>query len=122
MRKAILALTVVAVFSTVSFGHAKLIRSVPGDGAVLRTPPKVVSAWFNDELIPERSTISVWDLRGRRVDDGKGGVNLDDLDRKSMLARLRPLGDGSYIVRWQAASADDGYVARGTFRFTVKRY
>lgn len=99
--------------------HAKLVRAEPAPGSTVKTPPRVVRAVFDDELDPKTSTLAVTDQRGRRVDDGKGGVDLDDLDRKTMLARLRPIGPGAYTARWKAVSADDQYVAQGTFRFTV---
>ncbi len=99
--------------------HAKLVRAEPAPGSTVKTPPRVVRVVFDDELDPKTSTLAVTDQRGRRVDDGKGGVDLDDLDRKTMLARLRPIGSGAYTVRWKAVSADDQYVAQGTFRFTV---
>lgn len=101
-------------------GHAKLVRSQPAPGSTVKVPPTVVRAWFNDELDPRRSTMTVTDRRNRRVDDGKGGVDLDDLDRKSMRVGLRPIGPGVYTVGWKAVSADDQYAAQGTFRFTVK--
>jgi methionine-rich copper-binding protein CopC len=101
--------------------HAKLVRAEPRPGATVRPAPRVVRAWFDDELDPRRSTMTVVDAGGRRVDDGHGGVDLDDLDRRSMLARLTSSGPGTYTVRWTATSADDGYVARGSFRFTVAR-
>lgn len=54
----------------------------------------MVRIWFKiagtEELDPKRSAVSVWDSRGRRVDDGKGGVDLDDMDRRSLLATLKP--------------------------------
>ncbi|MDQ7859445.1 MAG: copper resistance protein CopC [Armatimonadota bacterium] len=101
--------------------HAKLVRAEPRPGSTARSAPRVVRAWFDDELDPRRSAITVVDAKGARVDDGKGGVDLEDLDRRSMLARLRSIGPGTYTVRWTAVSADDGYVARGSFRFTVAR-
>jgi hypothetical protein len=61
----------------------------------------------------------VWDAREQRVDDGKGGVDLNDLDRLSLIARLRPLGRGTYTVRYKAVSTPDLAARRGTFRFTV---
>jgi len=104
----------------VAAAHAKLVRAEPAPGAVLRTAPRVVRAVFNEELAARGSFLVVVDARGRRVDDGKSGLDLDDLDRRTLLARLRPLGPGRYTVRWQATSADDGYVARGSYVFTVR--
>src|SRR2546428_9828233 len=112
--------TVVLAVPAGLWAHAKLVRSEPKAGAVLTVPPAVVRAWFDDELDPDRSTIGVWDVREHRVDDGRGGVDLSDLDRKSMNARLRAVGVGTYTVRWRAVSADDGFVAQGSFVFAVQ--
>jgi copper transport protein len=100
--------------------HARLVRADPAPGAVLRSAPRQVRAVFNEELAARGSFLVVVDGRGRRVDDGKGGLDLDDLDRRTLVARLRPAGPGRYTVRWQATSADDGYVARGQYLFTVR--
>ena len=100
--------------------HAKLVRAEPAPGAVLRTPPRAVRLVFNEELASQGSTVAVVDAKGRRVDDGRGGLDLGDLDRRILVARLRPLGPGRYTVRWQATSADDGYTARGQYTFTVR--
>jgi methionine-rich copper-binding protein CopC len=103
--------------------HAKLRRAEPSPGSVVKTAPDVVRLWFalspNEELDPKRSTVSVWDRRGRRVDDGKGGVDLGDLDRRTMIARLKPIGPGTYTVRWKAVTFPDRGVSRGSFHFTV---
>jgi methionine-rich copper-binding protein CopC len=112
-------MTGLLVWTGAALGHAKLIRAEPAPGSRITTPPRVVRAVFNDELDPKRSTLTVTDARARRVDDGKGGVDLDDLDRKTMIARVRAIGPGIYTVRWKAVSADDQNVAQGTFRFTV---
>lgn len=104
--------------------HAKLARSDPARGSTVTTIPKVVRLWFQlggEELDPRRSAVTVLDARGRRVDDGKGGVDLNDLDRTSMIARLKPTGPGTYTVRWKAVSSPDGSVAQGSFRFMVAR-
>ena len=61
--------------------HAKLVRAEPAPGAVLRTPPRAVRLVFNEELASQGSTVAVVDARGRRVDDGRGGLDLGDLHR-----------------------------------------
>jgi copper transport protein len=121
MRRVAAAALVVLAAAGSALAHARLVRSEPTAGAVVRRAPQVVRVWFSEELDPDRSRLSVWDGRGRQVDDGRGGVDLDDLTRTSMVARLRPLGPGTYAVRWRAVSADDGFVAEGRFSFTVRR-
>ena len=100
--------------------HAKLMRADPAPKSVVASAPKIVRLWFNEELASKGSTVTVVDGRGRRVDDGKGRLDLDDLDRKSIITGLKPLAKGTYTVKWIAVSADDRFVARGTFRFTVR--
>jgi len=119
MRDLVAILAFVVILSGVAFGHARLLKSEPPNDAMLRVPPKVVRIWFNDELDPKQSSLSVWDSQGKQVDDGKGGVDLNDLDRTSMIVMLMPIGPGTYTVRWRAVSVDDLNVAQGTFRFTV---
>jgi len=117
--------------------HAKILRAEPAPGSSANIAPKAVRIWFTlsgnsvtspytttyayvgEELDPERSTISVLDSSGRRVDDGKGGVDLNDLDRRSMIVRLKPLKAGVYTVKWKAVSAPDLSAAQGVFRFRV---
>lgn len=73
----------------------------------------------DESLDPKTSTISVLDSQGRRVDDGKGGVDLNDMDRKTLRAMLKPITAGTYAVRWKAVSSPDKDVSQGSFTFTV---
>jgi methionine-rich copper-binding protein CopC len=111
------------VWSGAASAHAKLLRGTPVPGSKVAAPPKVVRLVFtlspNEELDVRRSTLSVADTRGRRVDDGKGGVDLNDLERRTMIARLKPIGPGTYTVRWKAVSSPDLDVAQGSYKFTV---
>lgn len=106
--------------------HSKLDRADPKPGSTVPTAPKKVVVWFNittgEELDPKRSTISVIDSKGKRVDDGKGGVDLKDMDRKTLLVALKSIGPGTYVVRWKAVTSPDRDVASGSFRFTVAKY
>jgi methionine-rich copper-binding protein CopC len=99
--------------------HAKLQRADPKPGSKIKTVPGVVRAWFSEELDAKGSALSVWDSHGKRKDDGKGGLDLNDLDHKSLIAKLQPIGPGTYTVKWTAVSTDDKDVAKGSFRFTV---
>ncbi len=116
------AVTLAALPAAPALGHAKVLKASPAPGAKV-TAPTVVRVWFTlgggEELDAARSTLSVWDAAGKRVDDGKGGVDLKDLDRLSMMARVKPLGPGTYTVKWKAVSDPDGAVAQGKFTFTI---
>lgn len=122
MKRFILLLVLPVVLTGTAFGHAKLVKADPRSGAQFAKAkaPRVVRLWFSEELDTKRSSIGVWDGHGRRIDDGKGGVDLNDLDRKSMVARLKAIRPGPYVVRWHAVSADDLNAAKGHVRFSVK--
>jgi methionine-rich copper-binding protein CopC len=100
--------------------HAKLVRADPAPDSTVAVAPKVVKVWFSEELRPKGSTLEVVDSRGVRVDDRKGRVDLDDLDRMTLIGGLKAMGRGKYTVRWTAVSADDRDMAKGTFSFTVR--
>ncbi|MGQ0550228.1 MAG: copper resistance CopC family protein [Armatimonadota bacterium] len=107
--------------------HSKLERADPKPGSTVATPPKKVMVWFTitrgEELDPKRSTLTVTDSRGKRVDDSKGGVDLTDMDRRTLVAGLRSIGPGTYLVRWKTVTTPDRDVASGSFRFIVaKKY
>lgn len=124
MRFLLLASIVVALsglFTTQqTTAHAKLLRAIPEPGSVLRAVPPVVRLWFNEELEPSLSSLTVWGPRGVSAVAGMGGVDLNDLSRRSMVAALRPLRAGIYAVRWKAISADDLAVTQGSYQFTVR--
>ena len=107
---------------TIVLAHAKIQSADPKSGSTVATAPKMVKIVFAlapDESLDKTSTISASDSHGRRVDDGKGGVDLNDMDRKTMTAMLKPIAAGSYTVRWKAVSNPDKDVAQGSFTFTV---
>lgn len=78
------------------------------------------SLWFNEELNPDLSTLTVWGPRGVTTPAGTGGVDLSSPTRRSMVSEIKPLRAGVYTVRWRAASARDLAVTQGSFQFTVK--
>ena len=100
--------------------HAKLVRAIPEPGSVLGAVPAAVRLWFSEELEPSLSSLTVWGPRGVSAVAGMGGVDLNDLSRRSMVAALRPLRAGTYTVRWRAASADDLAVTQGSYQFIVR--
>ena len=120
----IAAIVVVSVIGarTIVLAHAKIQSADPKPGSTVAKAPAMVKIMFAlapDESLDKTSTISVWDSHARRVDDGKGGVDLNDMDRKTMVAVLKPITAGTYTVRWKAVSSPDKDVAQGSFTFTV---
>jgi len=104
--------------------HAKFLRAEPAPNSAVASAPQVVRVWFtladaNEELDAKRSTLRVLDSQGKQVDDGKGGVDLNDLTHKSMIVRMQSRQPGMHTVKWKAVSSPDQEVTEGSFRFTV---
>ena len=112
---------VLAAGVNMAAAHSELAESNPADGAVLDEPPEQVWLSYTEELDTAGSSLTVVDQNGQQVDDGNGGVDLNDLDHQRMVVSLpASLANGNYIVRWTAVSADDGDATKGAIGFTVR--
>lgn len=98
-------------------GEEILLRSEPESNAALVEPPAQVMTWFSEEL-ETSSTMEVFNLAGEKVDNGDGGVDLNDPDHASMIVTLPPLENGVYLVQWKAVLLDSD-VVQGAFPFSV---
>ncbi len=100
--------------------HGLLVKSEPQDGAVLGQLPERVIAWFSQELDTGLSALQLVDAAGRQVDNGDGGVDLNDPAHAALIVTLPPsLPAGVYTAHWTAVSADDGDTTEGEFSFSV---
>lgn len=96
--------------------HAALVKSAPAARSSVDAPLRI-DLWFNERLESAYSSLSVWDVDGRRVDRQDVLVGPDDPKRLSVgLFTLRP---GAYTVRYRVLSVD-GHVIESTFVFTVR--
>jgi methionine-rich copper-binding protein CopC len=100
-----------------ALAHAFPDHSDPRVGASVAASPAMVRIWFDSELEPAFSTISVQDEKGKRVDKGDGHVNTSD--HTLLEAGLPALRPGSYRVYWSVV-ARDGHRTTGDYSFTVK--
>lgn len=112
----LVSIWLVAVVS--AHGPEVLQKTEPADGAVLEQSPAQVTAWFSDELDTKLSTLQVFDSTGRQVDNGDGGVDLNDPDHATLLVSLPALPAGEYTARW-TVTLDDGDSVKGEFTFRV---
>jgi hypothetical protein len=81
-------------------------------------PPSEIRAWFGEEMKTGVSTLQVFTAEGQRVDNGDGGVDLNDPEHASMVVTLPPLPEGEYLVRWYVVLLDDD-ASESTFNFFV---
>jgi len=113
------ALLAVGLLVPVVAAHSPTLKkSSPANEALLEESPSEVQAWFSEELVSGESTIEVFDVEGRQVDNRDGGVDLTDADHASLIATLPRLPDGVYVVLWKVRLLD-GDVTEGLLTFTV---
>jgi copper transport protein len=100
---------------TCAAGHARLVRSDPPANVMLEQPPQVFRLWYDEDLGPGLSIVSLLDRSNLVV--MQGGAVFDG-DRKVLDLPVEKLKPGIYTVSWKVLSAVDGHITRGAFAFT----
>ena len=112
--RAIVAAVMVAVTGA-AFAHSKQEVTVPHDGAILASPPDVVSIAFD---APMRITVI------RLTSEAGDTFELERSDDMQPVTEFRAtppaLPHGRYTVEWRGLSAD-GHAMKGRFSFEVAR-
>jgi methionine-rich copper-binding protein CopC len=116
-----LAMLAVILFGAVAAAHGPeiLVKTDPPDGITLEQSPAMVTAWFNIELDTRLSTLQVFDINHRQVDNEDANVDVGGPDQATIVVSLPTLADGVYIVRWTAVTAVDRDLVGGVFTFAV---
>jgi copper resistance protein C len=96
--------------------HAFPIRSEPRVGWTIASAPPKVTIWFDGELEPVFSVITVYNTAKQQVD--KHNSRVGGSDNSIIEVDLPPLPEGSYRVYWKALSKDT-HVTEGDFTFTI---
>jgi copper resistance protein C len=107
-----------AVFQTLARAHAFPVRSDPRVGWTIAVPPPKVTIWFDGELEPAFSKITVYNSVKQQVDKGNSRVNGPDAN--VLEVDLPPLASGTYHVYWKAL-AKDTHVTEGDFTFAIEK-
>lgn len=100
-----------------SHAHAFPSHSDPKVGSKISSSPSGVSIWFDADLEPAFSTISVQDSSGKKLD--KGDSHIDSSDPKLLRVSVPELSSGKYKVLWDVV-ARDGHRTNGDFTFEIK--
>jgi methionine-rich copper-binding protein CopC len=116
-RGTIVVLLAIALYAGDTWAHAFPERSEPRVGATVRIAPTRVQIWFDGDLEPAFSRLTVTDGRGARVD--RGDSEIDPQNRRVLRVNLPPLPPGTYKVRW-GVLALDGHRTEGDYMFTLK--
>jgi copper resistance protein C len=98
------------------WSHAFPVRSDPRVGWTIPSAPTKVTIWFDGDLEPVFSTITVYNSAKERVD--KDDSRLGSTAANVLEVDLSVLAPGTYRVFWKALSKDT-HVTEGDFYFTV---
>ena len=79
------AFLILLMFAKAAAAHATtVVKSDPGNGAVVTGNLTQVTAQFSEELHTKLSRMTVLDAHGKPVSVGLGKVDLDDPDHKTL--------------------------------------
>ena len=109
------ALTFILVVPARVSAHAALVSAVPGPGDAVVGSPETLSAKFDQNLDPSRTSLQVRNDAGVIVARG-GEPGAGPREFRLMLPELAP---GTYKVYWTSFSTEDDELARGTYTFSV---
>lgn len=107
----------------VALAHSRVVASTPAEGATVKAP-RVVTLTFSEALLPPTAAASIVMTAMPGVKDHGEMVIRNfttawsDGNRTMTLALRKPLGAGTYELRWQAAGAD-GHRMKGVVGFKV---
>jgi methionine-rich copper-binding protein CopC len=113
---AAVALTAILLGAGVAWSHGFLERAEPRVGSTVKTAPSQVRVWFTEPLESAFSTLEVVNQSGERVD--RGPARIDAASPAMLQVPLKPLGPGTYRVKWRVLSVDT-HVTEGDFTFRV---
>jgi copper transport protein len=121
LRRVVLAVAavvsgVVTLSAGTALAHAELISSSPANQSILASTPPEILLRFSEGVDPIGDSIRLVDAAGNPVPLGPVDQSLgDDTLRAPVPATI---DDGTYVVGWQAVSADSHKI-RGAFTFSV---
>jgi copper transport protein len=117
-RLVVAALAAAALAPASAAAHATIVETTPGDTAVLRVPPRLVSLKWSEPVDLGAHAIRLLDGAGNEIATpgaarpGPGGKATAVLPLPGKLVR------GTYVVAWRVVSADSHPVS-GAFSFSV---
>lgn len=119
MRKfpiSVIAFTLLIGLSSAAFAHARLVKSQPRNGSIVKVAPGGLTLWFSEALEPAFCTVEVVNESGTRFDQGQ--ATTDASDAKILHVALKKLPPGSYKASWRVVSIDT-HQTEGNFSFKV---
>lgn len=117
---AALALVCALLASSVASAHVVFQGSDPVANSTVPTAPTEVKVQFDGEISSSGSTLTVTGPDGQPVDNGDAHLDLNNLNRDTIVCTLKPdLGPGTYTVSYAGTPTDGHEPATGSYTFTV---
>lgn len=107
---------VIGVSAGTVLAHAELVGSNPANQAILSEQPREILLTFSESVDSVGESIRLVDAQGEPVPLGPVDQSLGDDTLRAELPGV--IEDGTYIVGWQAISADSHKI-RGAFTFSI---
>ncbi|MDQ3691130.1 MAG: copper resistance protein CopC, partial [Chloroflexota bacterium] len=98
-------------------GHAQLVASSPGAGAVLAESPEEIRLVFSEPLEVQVTSLDLATEDGIAVVTRVGEI--DPEDPYALVLEGPELADGVYQLTWRTLSAADGHTAEGFLSFGI---
>ena len=100
--------------------HVHFQGSDPVADSTVQTAPATVTVQFDGEILEDGSTVTVNGPDGQRVDNGDGHMDLNNLDRNTVVCTLKPnLPPGVYTVNYTGVPTDGHEPNQGSYTFTI---
>jgi len=99
-----------------AWAHAALLQTTPVASRVVNVPPKQVSLRYSEPVEPRFAIVSVTNAAGDR--ETAGPPRRSPADADTLVAPVKRLSEGWYLVYWRVISVD-GHPVRGAFTFAV---
>jgi len=120
MKRALLIVLAAAAASlalpAAAWAHAALLQTTPVASRVVNVPPKQVSLRYSEPVEPRFAIVSVTNAAGDR--ETAGPPRRSPADADTLVAPVKRLSEGWYLVYWRVISVD-GHPVRGAFTFAV---
>jgi copper transport protein len=113
---AVVVMVAMLVGAGTAAAHAELLSSFPGNQELLENSPTEIALQFTEAIDPIEPGIRLIDADGDDVEIGAVDQAVGSDRMRAMVPTT--LDDGTYVVAWQAVSADSHRI-RGSFTFSV---
>jgi copper transport protein len=120
-----LCLLMAGVLVPAASAHAIVVKTDPPDNAVLNNAPGQVRVWFSEEIIFERTEVSLVDNSGQSIPVKISGLlqgpQAGLSDRAMLVVDLPVLQPNVYSFSWRTVSSDDLHTTGGSLVFGVQQ-